>query len=60
MMVLQSTDYGGGYTIDQLEDERGGVYYRACRSSICRYCEDEYVAHMYLEQMGWDPKLLDE
>jgi hypothetical protein len=40
MSVIQTTDYGNGYTLDQLENERGELYYRACKNSICRYAED--------------------
>lgn len=56
MSVINTTDYGNGFVIDQLENERGEVYYRACIGSICRYAEDQYIAVMYLENMGWDPK----
>jgi len=41
--------------LEQLENERNEIYYRACKDSICRYAEDEYIARMYLEGMGWDP-----
>jgi hypothetical protein len=47
--------YSDGYALEQLENERGEIFYRACRNSICRYAEDEYIARMYLEGMGWDP-----
>ena len=40
----------------ELENERGELYYRACLNSVCRYAEDHYIAMMYLEGMGWDPK----
>ena len=55
MSVVHSTDFGHGYLLEQLENERGEIYYRACKDSICRYAEDEYIARMYLENMGWDP-----
>jgi hypothetical protein len=55
MSVIQSTLYPDGYALEQLENERGEIYYRACRYSICRYAEDEYIARMYLEGMGWNP-----
>lgn len=55
MTVVNSTLYPDGYTLEQLENERGEIYYRACRDSICRYAEDEYIARMYLEGMGWNP-----
>jgi hypothetical protein len=56
MPVVNSTNYGNGYSLDQLENERGELYYRACKGSVCRYAEDQYLAVMYLEGMGWDPK----
>ena len=56
MPVIRSTSYPEGYALEQLENERGEIFYRACRNSICRYAEDEYIARMYLEGMGWDPK----
>jgi hypothetical protein len=40
-------------------NERGDIYYRACKDSVCRYAEDHYIAMMYLEGMGWDPKQQD-
>lgn len=55
MTIINSTLYPDGYALEQLENERGEIYYRACRDSICRYAEDEYIARMYLEGMGWDP-----
>ncbi len=58
MPVIRSTLYPEGYALEQLENERGEIFYRACRNSICRYAEDEYIARMYLEGMGWDPKQL--
>jgi hypothetical protein len=58
MPVIRSTLYPDGYALEQLENERGEIFYRACRNSICRYAEDEYIARMYLEGMGWDPKQL--
>mgnify|MGYP006276848527 FL=1 len=56
MSIIQSTEYANGFKLEQLENERGEIYYRACTGSICRYAEDEYIARMYLEGMGWDPK----
>lgn len=54
-MLVSSTDLGQGFTIDTLEDERRHTYYRVCKNSICRYCEDEYMARMYAEAWGWLP-----
>lgn len=53
-LIVNSTDIGQGFTIEQLENERGDIYYRVCHGSVCRYCEDEYFAHMYAESMGWN------
>jgi len=55
MSIVHSTNFGNGFKLEQLENERGEIYYRACLNSVCRYAEDEYVARMYLESMGWDP-----
>jgi hypothetical protein len=55
MTILHSALYPEGYALEQLENERGEIYYRACKDSICRYAEDEYIARMYLEGMGWNP-----
>lgn len=54
--IVNKTDLGNGYTIEQLQSDDGAIYYRACHGGICRYCEDEYVAHMYIEHMGWKPE----
>jgi len=55
MAVVHTTDHGDGYRLEQLMNERGDIYYRACKDSMCRYAEDHYIAMMYLEGMGWDP-----
>jgi hypothetical protein len=55
MSIVHSTSFDNGFKLEQLENERGEIYYRACLNSVCRYAEDEYVARMYLEGMGWDP-----
>ena len=52
--IVHSTQFEGGFSLEQLENDRGHIYYRACTGSICRYAEDEYIARMYLEGMGWD------
>jgi hypothetical protein len=52
-LIINSTDIGQGFSIDQLENERGELYYRVCKGNICRYCEDEYFTRMYAEEMGW-------
>ena len=51
--VLNIIELGNGHTIEQLENEYGHIYYRTCKAGICRYCEDEYMAYMYAEHMGW-------
>lgn len=53
--VLASTELGKGFTIDQLIDSNNTFYYRVCSPQVCRYCEDEYVSHMYAAQMGYSP-----
>lgn len=52
--VVNCIDLGQGFTIEQLENEFGHIYYRMCRGSICRYAEDEYLAYMYAEGSGWN------
>lgn len=52
--VVYRTDLGQGFTIEQLENELGHIFYRMCKGSICRYCEDEYIAYMYAESAGWN------
>ena len=59
MSVIHTTEYGDGFSLDQLIGDSGNIYYRACKDSICRYAEDHYIAIMYLEGMGWDPKQQD-
>jgi hypothetical protein len=54
-LIIHSTDIGQGFTIDQIENERGELYYRVCKGTICRYCEDEYFTRMYAAEMGWNP-----
>jgi hypothetical protein len=56
MTVVHSTSFGRGFRLEQLENERGEIYYRACLDNVCRYAEDEYIARVYLEGMGWNPK----
>jgi len=52
--VVNTIDLGQGFTIEQLENDCGHIFYRMCRGSICRYCEDAYMAYMYAEGAGWD------
>jgi hypothetical protein len=59
MSVIHTTEYDGGYFLDQLIGDSGDIYYRACKGGVCRYAEDHYIAMMYLEGMGWDPKQQD-
>lgn len=56
--VVSISDLGQGFTIEQIENEHGHVFYRMCKGSICRYCEDEYMAYMYAESAGWN-KFID-
>ncbi len=53
--IVHSTKFEGGFSLEQLENDLGHIYYRACVNSVCRYAEDEYIARMYLEGMGWNP-----
>jgi len=53
-LIVNTTDLGQGFTVEQLENERGDTYYRVCHKGICRYCEDSYMAYMYAEGMGWN------
>lgn len=55
--VVHTRDLGRGFTIEQLENDCGHIFYRMCKGGVCRYCEDEYMATMYAESAGWD-KLL--
>ena len=55
MTVVHSDDMGDGFALEQIENDRGEIYYRACKGGVCRYAEDEYIARMYLEGMGWKP-----
>lgn len=52
--VVTTIDLGQGFTIELLENEFGHTFYRMCKGSICRYCEDEYMAYMYAENAGWN------
>jgi hypothetical protein len=55
--VVNTRELGQGFIIEQVQNELGHTFYRMCKGSICRYCEDEYMAYMYAEGAGWD-KLL--
>lgn len=55
MTVLNTTEIGQGYTVEQLESNSGGIYYRICKSGTCRYAEDYWMVMMYAESMGWLP-----
>jgi hypothetical protein len=48
--ILSSQDRGGG-CIEQLENEQGQIYYRACAHGYCRYAEDLWCAELYLSQL---------
>lgn len=54
--IISKTDLGDGYSVEQLQDAKGDLYYRVCHAGICRYCEDEYYAYVYAAQMGWNAK----
>jgi len=52
--VVSITDLGQDFTVEQLENDYGHIFYRMCKGSICRYCEDKYTAYMYAESAGWN------
>jgi hypothetical protein len=37
--------------IENLQDDQGRIYYRACGGGICRYCEDLWQARLYADQL---------
>ena len=50
--VLSKEELPNGRTIEQLEDQGGQLYYRACTpDGQCRYCEDLWLAHVYAGQL---------
>ncbi len=49
--ILSRHDFGDGRFIENLQDDQGRIYYRACGGGICRYCEDLWQAHLYAEQL---------
>jgi hypothetical protein len=51
--ILSRHDLSDDRCIEQLEDEHGRTYYRACTDggAICRCCEDLWMAQMYADQM---------
>jgi hypothetical protein len=57
--ILSRHDLSDGRCIEQLEDERGGLLYRACSDGggICRYCEDLWMANMYADDLSWQRRL---
>ncbi len=57
--ILSRHDLSDGRCIEQLEDERGGLLYRACSDGggICRYCEDLWMANVYADDLSWQRRL---
>jgi hypothetical protein len=51
--ILSRHELDDDRCIEQLEDEQGRTYYRACTDSgaICGSCEDLWMAQMYADQM---------
>lgn len=51
--ILSRHDFSDGRCIEQLENDRGELYYRVCTSGggTCRYCEDLWMAQAYADQM---------
>ena len=48
--VIGRREIGDG-TIEQLQNERGELYYRACAHGYCRYAEDLWMAELYLSHL---------
>jgi hypothetical protein len=48
--VIGCWEINGG-TIEQLENERGDLYYRSCAHGYCRYAEDLWCAELYLSHL---------
>lgn len=46
-------DFGNGFYIEILKDEKAGVFYRSCSpgGAICRYSQDFWRAKTYLYHM---------
>lgn len=51
--ILSRHDLSDGRCIEQLENDRGELYYRVCTAGggTCRYCEDLWMAQVYADQM---------
>lgn len=48
--VINRWEVNGG-TIEQLQNERGELYYRSCAYGYCRYAEDLWMAELYLSHL---------
>ena len=53
-MIISREELPGGITIEQLQNDRGEIYYRTCSpgGAVCRYCEDYWQATIYAGHMG--------
>jgi hypothetical protein len=51
MTILSRHDLSDDRCIEQLQNERGDIYYRVCGGGVCRYCEDLWQAHIYADQL---------
>lgn len=53
-MIISREELPGGVTIEQLQNDKGDIYYRTCSpgGAICRYCEDYWQATIYAGHMG--------
>lgn len=51
--ILSSQDLSDGRCIEKLENNSGHIYYRVCTpgGAVCRYCEDQWMAHLYVDQL---------
>ena len=50
-MIIMREDLPDGITIEQIQNDKGDIYYRTCSAggAICRYCEDYWQATIYVE-----------
>lgn len=51
--ILSRHDLDDDRCIEQLQNEKGDVYYRVCSAGggTCRYCEDLWMAQVYADAL---------
>ena len=49
--ILDHQDLNNGRYIEQLLDDDGRVFYRACGGGVCRYCDDLWMAQVYADHV---------